>query len=97
MGLHDALDGFITFREVQHAIAKIPDHPEVKGLNKASEALFALCQHGEWTTDDPLGVGGLLFDACRLCQLIREEQLRELRLLEAVIQGCREGLMLVLR
>ena len=24
MGLHDALDGFITFREVQRAIAKVP-------------------------------------------------------------------------
>jgi hypothetical protein len=96
MGLHDALDGFITFREVRHAIARIPTHPEMKGLDKASEALFALCQDGDWTMDDPLGVGGLLFDACRLCQLIREEQLGELRLLEAVIEGCREGLMLVL-
>jgi len=96
MGLHDALDGFITFREVQYAIAKIPDHAEVSGLDRATEALFALCQHGEWTTDDPLGVGGLLFDACRLCQLVREEQRQELRLLEAVIKGCRNGLMLLL-
>jgi len=96
MGLHDALDRFITFREVQYAIAKIPTQPEGNGLDQASEALFALCQDGDWTTDDPLGVGGLLFDACRLCQLIREEQLRELGLLEAVIKGCRNGLMLLL-
>jgi hypothetical protein len=96
MGLHDALDGFITFREVRHAIGMIPTHAETNGLDKASEALFELCQDADWTTDDPLGVGGLLFDACRLCQLIREEQLRELRLLEAVIEGCREGLMLLL-
>jgi hypothetical protein len=94
MGLHDALDGFITFREVQYAIAKIPTDPN--RLDQASEALFALCQDGDWTTDDPLGVGGLLFDASRLCQLIHEEQQRELRLLEAVIEGCREGLMLLL-
>jgi hypothetical protein len=96
MGLHDALDGFITFREVQYAMAKIPIQPEENGLDQASESLFALCQDGDWTTDDPLGVGGLLFDACRLCQLIREEQLRELRLLEAIIRGCRNGLMLLL-
>ena len=96
MGLHDALDGFITFREVQYAIAKTPTHSEVNGLNQETEALFVLCQNEEWTTDDPLGVGGLLFDACRLCQLIREEQLRELRLLEAVIKGCHNGLMLLL-
>jgi hypothetical protein len=68
----------------------------MNGLDQASVALFALCQDGDWTTDDPLGVGGLLFDACRLCQLIREEQLLELCLLEAVIKGCRNGLMLVL-
>jgi hypothetical protein len=97
MGLHDALDGYITFREVQRAINKIPTHPEVSGFNQAAEALFALCQHGEWTTDDPLGVGGLLFDACRLCQLICHEQPREQRLLEAVIQGCRDSLMLLLQ
>jgi hypothetical protein len=96
MGLHDALDAFITFREAQHAIAKAPTRPEVSGFNQAIEALFAVCKHGEWTTDDPLGVGGLLFDACRLCQLICQEQLREPRLLEAVIQGCCDSLMLLL-
>jgi hypothetical protein len=81
---------------VQYGIAKIQTHPEGNALDQASEALFALCQDGDWTTDDPLGVGGLLFDACRLSQLIREGQLRELRLLEAVIKGCHQGLMLLL-
>jgi hypothetical protein len=97
MGLHDALDGYITFREVQRAIAKVPDHPEVSGFNQAADALFALCQRGEWTTDDPLGVGGLLFDACRLGQLLCQEQPRESRLLEALIQGCCNSLTLLLR
>ena len=97
MGLHDALDGFITLREVQGAIAKVPTHSRVSGFNQAAEALFALCQHGEWMTDDPLGIGGLLFDACRLGQLICQEQPREPRLLEDVIQGCCNSLMLLLR
>ena len=96
MGLHDALDGFITFREVQYAITKISGHPGVNELSQAIETLFALCQHREWTTDDPLGAGGLLFDACRLCQLIRDEHLREIRLLEEVMQACRNGLMALL-
>jgi hypothetical protein len=43
---------------VQRAIAKVPTHPEVSGFNQATEALFALCHHREWMTDDPLGVGG---------------------------------------
>ena len=95
MGLHDALDGFITCREVQNALAKVSTNPDVSGFNETAEALFALCQHGDWKTNDPLGVGGLLFDACRLSQLICQEQPSELRLLEAVIQGCRDSLMLL--
>lgn len=95
MGLHDALDGFITFREVQYAITKVSGDSGLNGLSREAEALFALCRHGEWTTGDPLGVGGLLFDACRLCQLIGREQPRELRLLQEVMQGCRNGLMVM--
>jgi hypothetical protein len=94
VGLHDALDGFVTFREVQHSIVKISGDTAVSGLSHAAEALFALCEHGQWATGDPLGVGGLLFDACRLCQ---EEDRRELRLLEDVMQGSSDGLMLMLK
>ena len=96
VGLHDALDGFITFWETQYAIAKLQDHPEVDDLSPAIETLFALCQQKDWTTDDPLGLGGLLFDACRLCQLIRDEHLREIFLLEEVMQACRNGLAALL-
>src|SRR5262249_31024527 len=95
MGLHDALDGFVTFREVQHTIVKVLG-AEVNGLGEASEALFALCEHGQWATDDPLGIGGLLFDACRLCQLVGQNNGREFRLLEDVLQGSANGLMVML-
>ena len=36
-GLHDALDGFVTFREVQHAIVKVSGDTEANGLGEASE------------------------------------------------------------
>ena len=97
VGLHDALDGFTTFREVQHAIVKISGGAAVSGLGHATEALFSLCEHGQWATDDPLGVGGLLFDACRLCQLLGQENRRELRLLEDVVQGSGDGLMIMIQ
>jgi hypothetical protein len=97
IGLHDALDGFVTFREVQHAIVKVSGDAEVNGLGEANESLFALCEYGQWTTDDPLGIGGLLFDACRLGQLIDQKNGRELRLLEDVLQGSRDGLMIMLK
>jgi hypothetical protein len=97
MGLHDALDGFVSFREVQHAIVKVSGDAELNALGEASEALFGLCEHGQWATGDPLGIGGLLFDACRLCQLVGQKNDRELRLLEDVIRGSGDGLMLMLK
>jgi hypothetical protein len=81
-----------TNNPAAEAIAKMQDHPEVDDLSQAIETLSALCQRRDWTTDDPLGLGGLLFDACRLCQLLRDENLREILLLEQVMQACRNGL-----
>jgi hypothetical protein len=92
IGLHDALDGFITFREAQHALAKSPIHAGVAALSPAIKSLSALCQHRDWTTDDPLGLGGLLFDARRLCQLIGEERPSDVRLLQEVLNACCHGL-----
>jgi hypothetical protein len=54
-GLHDALDGFITFREAQCAIASTPTIAGAPGLGPAIEALSVLCRHRDWTSDDPLG------------------------------------------
>ena len=92
MGLHDALDGFISFRQAQHA-GKMLANGGATGLSTAMESLSLLCQHGSWTTDDPLGLGGLLFDACRLCQLPVEERFNDVRLLEELMDACRNGLM----
>jgi hypothetical protein len=69
MGLHDALDGFITFWEAQHARSKISPKADVPDLTSAINALSKLCRNRDWTTNDPLGIGGLLFDASRLFQL----------------------------
>jgi hypothetical protein len=69
MALHDALDGVITFRELQHASAKIGPKLEVPDLTSPIESLSKLCRKRNWTTTDPLGIGGLFFDACRLSQM----------------------------
>jgi hypothetical protein len=95
-GLHDALDGFITFREVLHAGAKSLDKTAATDLNETIESLSVVCQQRDWTTDDPLGLGGLLFDACRLCQLIGEQRPGDARLLQEIMDACRRGLMALL-
>jgi hypothetical protein len=94
-GLHDALDGFISFRQAQHAL-KTLGYGAAAGLDAAIESLSLLCQNGNWSTDDPLGLGGLLFDACRLCRLPREQRFNDVRLLQALTDGCRAGLAALL-
>jgi hypothetical protein len=97
VGLHDALDGFITFHEAQHAATRMQIGPEVADLGQAIASLSVLCRHMDWTTDDPLGLGGLLFDACRLCQLTgAEPELEVADLLEEIVDGCRRSLNAIL-
>jgi hypothetical protein len=93
-GLHDALDGFITFEEARHAIASTSPRSATT-LDPAIESLSALCQHAGWTTEDPLGLGGLLFDACRLSQL-RCGRGGDLGLLQEILESCRDGFAMLL-
>jgi hypothetical protein len=93
MGSHDVLDGFITFREVQNAVTATS--AAEMNIPEAIDSLAALAQDRDWATDDPLGLGGLLFDACRLCRLFEEET--DADLLEALLDGCSRGLVSFLR
>ena len=92
MGLHDAVDGFITFREVQHAMATMSVASGLRDIPIAIKSLITLCQRRDWATDDPLGLGGLLFDAWRLCQLFDRNSHADVDLLEALLDGCSYGL-----
>ena len=71
MGQHDALDGLVSFREVQHVISKMGDKTGASDLTAAITSISSLCRDKGWGTSDPLGIGGLHFDACRLSQLPR--------------------------
>lgn len=66
MGLHDPLDGLITYMDLQ------AEAPEDLGVNLLSEIreLEEICRGMDWTTDDPLGVGGLLWNGYTLAKLI---------------------------
>jgi hypothetical protein len=66
MGHHDPLDGLITCLVLNQAR---PD----PALDPVIAELVALCRNRSWLTDDPLGLGGLLFDAGRLAQLQKAE------------------------
>jgi len=89
MGLHDALDGLITFREVQHVISKTHVKSGAGNLTAAIASTSDLCRTRDWVTSDPLGIGGLLFDACRLSQLPQRHCDNDL--LEEIKNACENG------
>ncbi len=51
-----------------------------------------MCAAGNWSTEDPLGIGGLLTDAYKLVQLIDTHHLHETARLESVLHDIESGL-----
>jgi hypothetical protein len=70
MGQHDALDGFITYLQLAATAADDLDAPAGLDLGTEIAEAMRMCEEMQWATDDPLGIGGLLSDACRVAQLI---------------------------
>ncbi len=64
MGQHDALDGWITAREL--AAAPLAAAADRSALARQAAVYRELALRCSWSTDDLLGAGGLLTDAWRL-------------------------------
>jgi hypothetical protein len=97
MGQHDPLDGFVTLAQLQgtaRALGPSGAGPQLDG----PMADFASMMAGrDWSTDDPLGLGGLLMDAQRVQQLTRSGALPEGDLLERLLTAALTGLSLYAR
>lgn len=87
MGQHDPLDGFVTYSELQAA-----GKPLHLDLSPEIADMAGICQGGTWATDDPLGIGGLLFDAGRIAQLMIQGGLAYGGLLDSVLHSALAGL-----
>jgi hypothetical protein len=88
MGHHDALDGFVTYRQLQAAARE-----EVRiDLREEAEELAELCKEKGWATEDPLGTGALLFDAHRMVQMMVRGETIGGELLENVLAAAQVGL-----
>jgi hypothetical protein len=87
MGQHDPLDGFVTYNELQAAAARdFPDLPPFGlGLMPEIADIAKICRGINLPTDDPLGIGGLLFDASRIAQLMTRGTISNISLLENVV------------
>ena len=70
MGQHDALDEYITCLELSRTASKYHNMPDELSIDTQIAGLSQISQSINWDTTDPLGIGGLLSDACILTQLI---------------------------
>jgi hypothetical protein len=77
MGQHDPIDGYITFKELQ----KVSD----VDLGGALRKLEKMIQQGSLVTNDPLSIGGLLFDAYKLSQMNIDSERKEKLITSALI------------
>lgn len=80
MGHHDPLDGYVTCMQLDATT----DGPN---LADAKSDFRSMIDPATLATGDPLGIGGLLIDACRLGQLDRDHALRD-----AILGAARAGL-----
>jgi len=92
MGQHDPLDGFVTYNELQATAAQDSEKSTARDLRAEILDMASICEGKSWATDDPLGIGGLLFDACRVAQLIVSGNLEEAGLLETLLESSLIGL-----
>ncbi|RLA45366.1 MAG: hypothetical protein DRR06_07510, partial [Gammaproteobacteria bacterium] len=98
MGQHDPLDGLLTYWQLQ-ATARYFSAltPSEAVLDTEITELLAMCVGQSWASEDPLGIGGLLSDACKLVQLIAVHQLNETAMLEALLHDIESSLQVFVR
>jgi hypothetical protein len=90
MGQHDPLDGFVTCRQLEATASAFSTSTGPVLTPAITDFAQMIDSHGLATTD-PLGIGGLLADACRLAQTETASDLVP-RLLDVAAAGLREYL-----
>ncbi len=68
MGQHDPLDGFVVYNELQ---ASAPEDPAWPNLKVEIKEIAEIVEDMDWTTNDPLEIGSLLWNAYILARLIK--------------------------
>ena len=92
MGHHDPLDGYITFLQLESSANQFSKKPQALRLTTEIESFACMCLNREWSTQDPLGIGGLLTDAYKLAQLIDTYHLHESTRLEILLDDIKLSL-----
>jgi hypothetical protein len=92
MGLHDPLDGLATYGELQASADGVPGGESLPDLHAEIAEMTKMCRGMNWATDDPLGIGGLLFDAARIARLTVLGGFGHNDILESVVGAALSGL-----
>ena len=92
MGQHDPLDGYITCVQLRSTAARLGGLQSGPDLEEEIRRFSAMLEKGDWATADPLGLGGLLSDAWRLEQLLRQGARPDQYLLESLLNAAITGL-----
>ena len=85
MGQHDPLDGLVTYSELRATAGGTELSPEIADM-------AGICRGVNLATDDPLGIGGLLFDAGRIVHLTIRGGFSYPDLLNTVLDAALAGL-----
>lgn len=93
MGHHDPLDGFITYNQLQLCAADDSEKTPETDLSEEIANVENICRGKSWVTDDPLGIGGLLCDVCRVAQMIVSKDFDQIDLLEILLDASLQGLV----
>jgi hypothetical protein len=92
MGLHDPLDGLVTYCGLQMRLFDLRDRLRGPDLLAGIGDMAGLCRDRNFATDDPLGIGGLLADAHRIAWLMVEGGFICHTLLESVVSSALRGI-----
>jgi hypothetical protein len=96
MGQYDPLDGFVTYNEIQLATEKF-SKSNIPTLDKEISEMSDICRGINFLSNDPLGIGGLLFDGIRTAQLIIIGNLKYENLMKDIFNSALMGINSFLR
>lgn len=92
MGLHDPLDGYVTSLQLRATAAGLPQPDNGPDLDNAIHRYGNMISMDNLASPDPLAIGGLLVDAYRMIQLVRQDGTTADHLPGQLLAAAMEGL-----
>lgn len=92
MGLHDPLEGFIIYSQLQADKNNGQEESPQPDLSHEIKELADICVGMNWETEDSLSIGGLLCNALQLARIMVRDRAKQGKLLLALLDASLLGL-----